>query len=170
MASSANLYIDPDGVRAAGAGPSTASSSGGGAPPAVTPCAADTTSVKMAYALSASISELVNATTALHQKTAQAAARLSRNAATYEDQELANAAALTSSSRARPTSVPIGDAPAAMAPALLAPPIPSPGVQPVSGKEIAALMHRGAGPEALESAAQALDTHATQLDSAAQSV
>ncbi|MGY4646617.1 PPE domain-containing protein [Mycobacterium sp. URHB0021] len=170
MASSANLYIDPDGVRAAGAGLSTASSSGGGAPPAVTPCAADTTSVKIAYALSTSISELVNATTALHQETARAAARLSRNALTYEDQELANAAALASSSRGRPTSVAIGDAPAAMAPALLAPPIPSPGVQPVSGKEIAALMHRGAGPEALESAAQALDAHATQLDSAAQSL
>lgn len=170
MASSANLYIDPDGVRAAGAGLSTASSEAGGAPPAVTPCAADATSVKIAYALSSSIGELVNATTALQHKTAQAASRLNRNAGTYEAQEQANAAALGSSSTGRATSVPIEDAPATAGPALIAPPIPSPGVQPVSGKDIATLVHGGPGPEALESAAQALDTHATQLDTAAQSV
>jgi hypothetical protein len=43
-------------------------------------------------------------------------------------------------------------------------------VQPTSGKDIATLVHGGPGPEALQSAALALNTHASQLDSAAQSV
>lgn len=170
MASSADLFIDPDGVRAAGAGLSGASSASAASPPAVTPCAADSTSVKIAYALSTSISELVNATTALNQKTAQAAARMDHSATTYEDQERANATSLSGGSTGAAASVPIGDAPAITGPPLVAPPIATPGVQPTSGKDIATLMHGGPGPEALESAALALDTHASQLDSAAQSV
>lgn len=170
MASSAHLFIDPDGVRAAGAGLSTASSAAAAPAPAVTPCAADSTSVKIAYALSASISELVNATMAVNHKTAQASSRMNSNATTYEDQEQANAAVLAVGSRGRAASVSVGDAPSISAPSLLAPPIPTPGVQPTSGKDIAALMHGGPGPEALETAAQALNAHAAQLDSAAQSV
>ena len=170
MASSANLYIDPDGVRAAGVGLSGASTAGAASAPAVTPCAADTTSVNIAYALSASISELVNATTALNHRTAQAAARMNHNATTYEDQERANAAGLAGGSRGRPASIPVGDAPALAGPPVLAPPIPAPGVQPTSGKDIASLVHGGPGPEALDTAARALATHASQLDSAAQSV
>ena len=170
MASSANLYIDPDGVRAAGAGLSGASTAGAAPAPAVTPCAADTTSVNIAYALSASISELVNATTALNHRTAQAAGRMNHNATTYEDQERANAAGLGGGSRGRPASIPVGDAPALGGPPVLAPPIPTPGVQPTSGKDIATLVHGGPGPEALDTAARALATHASQLDSAAQSV
>lgn len=169
MASSANLFIDPDGVRAAGAGLSGASTAAAAPPPAVTPCAGDSTSVKIAYALSASISELVNATMAVNQKTAQAGSRMNSNATTYEEQEQANAASLAGGSRGRATSVPINDAQSIPGP-LVALPIPTPGVQPTSGKEIAALMHGGPGPEALESAAQALNAHAAQLDSAAQSV
>lgn len=170
MASSANLFIDPDGVRAAGASVSGASSAAAAPAPAVTPCAADSTSVKIAYALSASISELVNATMAVNHKTAQAGSRMNNNATTYEEQEQANAASLTGGSRGRATSVPIGNAPSIAGPPLVAAPIPTPGVQPASGKEIAALMHGGPGPEALETAGQALNAHAAQLDSAAQSV
>ena len=169
MASSANLYIDPDGVRAAGAALSGATSTGG-APPAVTPCAADITSVKIANALTASISELVNATTVLGQQTAQAAGRLSRNADTYDAQEHDNAATLANGSRARPAAIAVADAPEVSAPVMVTPPAASAGVPPSTGKEIAALMHGGPGPEALETAARALDTHAAQLDSAAQSV
>ncbi|ULN44704.1 PPE domain-containing protein (plasmid) [Mycolicibacterium crocinum] len=170
MASSANLFIDPDGVRAAGAGLSTASSAVAAPAPAVTPCAADATSVKIAYALSASISELVNATMAVNHKTAQASSRMHSTATTYEDQEHANAASLAAGSPGRATSVPVGDPSTIGGPSLVAPPIPAPGVQPTSGKDIAALMHGGPGPEALETAAQALNAHAAQLDSAAQSV
>ncbi|OPX05358.1 PPE domain-containing protein [Mycobacterium sp. AT1] len=170
MASSANLYVDPDGVRAAGSGLSTASSAAGTPATAVTPCAADATSTRIAYLLSTSIGDLVNATAVLQQRTAHAAARLNRNAATYEEQEEANAASLASSSSGRATAVSVGDAPSVAAPVLSVPQIPSPGVQPASGKEIAALLHGGAGPEAMESAAQALNTHATQLESAAQTV
>ena len=169
MASSANLYIDPDGVRAAGAALSGATSTGG-APPAVTPCAADITSVKIANALTASISELVNATTVLGQQTAQAAGRLSRNADTYDAQEHDNAATLANGSRARPAAIAVADAPDVSAPVMVTPPAASAGVPPSTGKEIAALMHGGPGPEALETAARALDIHAAQLDSAAQSV
>src|SRR4051812_38949847 len=111
MAGSANLFIDPDGVRAAGAGLSGASSAGAASPPAVTPCAADSTSVKIAFSLSTSISELVNATAALNQKTAQAAARMDHNATTYEAQERANAASLAGGARGVAASVPTGDAP-----------------------------------------------------------
>ncbi len=170
MASSANLFIDPDGVRAAGAGLSGASSEAAAPAPAVTPCAADSTSVKIAYALSASISELVNATMAVNHKTAQASSLMTSSATTYEDQEQANAASLAAGSRGRAPSVPVGATPSIAAPPLVAPPIPTPGVQPTSGKDIAALMHGGPGPEALETAAQALNAHASQLDSAAQSV
>ncbi|MCX2715860.1 PPE domain-containing protein [Mycolicibacterium sp. J2] len=170
MASSANLFVDPDGVRAAGAGLSTASSEAATPAPAVTPCAADATSVKIANALSASISELVNATMAVNHKTAQASSRMHSTATTYEDQEQANAASLAGGARGRATSIPVGDAPSIGGPSLVAPPIPAPGVQPTSGKDIAALVHGGPGPEALETAAQALNAHAAQLDSAAQSV
>jgi hypothetical protein len=170
MASSANLFIDPDGVRAVGAGLSTASSAAAAPAPAVTPAAADATSVKIAYSLSASISELVNATMAVNHRTAQASSRMHSTATTYEDQEQANAASLAAGSRGRATSVPVGNAPTIGGPSLVAPPIPTPGVQPTSGKDIAALMHGGPGPEALETAAQALNAHAAQLDSAAQSV
>ena len=169
MPSSANLYIDPDGVRAAGATLSGATSTGG-APPAVTPCAADITSVKIANALTASISELVNATTVLGQQTAQAAGRLSRNADTYETQEHDNAATLANGSRAHPAAIAVTDAPDVNAPVMVTPPAASAGVPPSTGKEIAALMHGGPGPEPLETAARALDAHAAQLDSAAQSV
>lgn len=168
--SSANLFIDPDGVRAAGAGLSGASSAAAAPPPAVTPCAADATSVKIAYSLSASISELVNATMAVNHKTAQAGSRMTSNATTYEDQERVNAASLAAGSRGRARSVPTGDAPSIAPAPLVALPVPTPGVQPTSGKEIAALMHGGPGPGALESAAQALNAHADQLESAAQSV
>lgn len=123
------------------------------------PRAADSTSVNIAYALSASISELVNATTALNHRTAQAAARMHHNATTYEDQEHANAAGLAGGSRGRPASIPVGDAPALAGPPVLAPPIPTPGVQPTSGKDIAALVHGGPGPEVLDTAARALATH-----------
>ena len=170
MASSANLFVDPDGVRAAGAGLSRASSEAAAPAPAVTPCAADAMSVKIAYALSASISELVNATMAVNHRTAQASSRMRSTATTYEDQEQANATSLAGGARGRATSVPVGDAPTIGGPSLVAPPIPTPGVQPTSGKDIATLMHGGPGPEALETAAQALNAHAAQLDSAAQSV
>ncbi|EHB46434.1 PPE domain-containing protein [Mycolicibacterium vinylchloridicum] len=170
MASSANLFIDPDGVRGAGAGLSGASSPAAAPPPVVTPCAADATSVKVALALSTSISELLNATATLNHKTAQAAARMNRNATTYEDQERVNAASLAAGSRGRAASVPTSDGPSIAPPLLVAPRVPTPGVQPTSGREIAALMHGGPGTEALESAAQALNAHADQLDSAAQSV
>lgn len=170
MASSSNLFVDPDGVRAAGAGLSAASAAAATPAPAVTPCAADATSVKIANALSASISELVNATMAVNHKTAQASSRMHSTATTYEDQEQANAASLAGAARGRATSIPVGEAPSIGGPPLVAPPIPAPGVQPTSGKDIATLMHGGPGPEALETAAQALNTHAAQLDSAAQSV
>lgn len=170
MPSSANLDLDPDGVRAAGAALSGATSTGG-APPAVTPCAADTTSVNIANALTTLISELVNATTVLGHKTAQAAGRLSRNADTYETQEYDNAATLANRSRTRPAAVPVPDAPdMSGAPVMVTAPAASAGVPASTGKEIAALMHGGPGPEALETAASALDAHAAQLDSAAQSV
>ena len=170
MVSSANLFIDPDGVRAAGAGLSTASSAAAAPAPVVTPAAADATSVKIAYALSASIGELVNATMAVNHKTAQASSRMYSTATTYEDQEQANATSLAAGSRGRATSAPVGNAPTIGGSSLAAPPIQTPGVQPTSGKDIAALMHGGPGPEALEAAAQALNAHAAQLDSAAQSV
>jgi hypothetical protein len=169
MASSANLDIDPDGVRAAGAALSRATDVGG-APPAVTPCAADATSVKIAHALSTSISELINATTVVSHKTARAAGRLGRNAETYESQEQESAASLGSTGRGTAASVPVTDAPSISTPAMVVPPAPAAGVPPSSGKEISALMHGGPGPEALESASRALDVHAEQLDSAAQTV
>jgi hypothetical protein len=169
MPNSANLNIDPDGVRAAGATLSGATSTGP-APPAVTPCAADSTSVKIANSLTASISELVNATTVLGHKTAQASGRLSRNADNYETQEQDSAATLANGSRAHPAAIPVTDAPNVNAPVMVTPPAASAGVPPSTGKEIAALMHGGPGPEPLETAARALDAHAAQLDSAAQSV
>jgi len=169
MPNSANLNIDPDGVRASGATLSGATATGP-APPAVTPCAADSTSVKIANSLTASISELVNATTALGQRTAQASGRLSRNADTYEAQERESAAELANGSRGRAASIPVTDAPSVSAPVMITPPAASVGVPPSTGKEIAALLHGGPGPEPLETAARALDAHAAQLDSAAQSV
>ena len=138
MPNSANLNIDPDGVRAAGATLSGATSTGP-APPAVTPCAADSTSVKIANSLTASISELVNATTVLGHKTAQASGRLSRNADNYETQEQDSAATLANGSRAHPAAIPVTDAPNVNAPVMVTPPAASAGVPPSTGKEIAAL-------------------------------
>lgn len=170
MPDSANLYIEPDGVRAAGTRLSGATSTA--APtPAVAPCAVDTTSVRIAHALSSSISDLINATAAVHHKAASAATRLAGSAETYEAQESANAAALANGSGGRGTATPsTALAPDAGAPLVVAAPPPMPGVQPSSGKEIAALMHGGTGPAPLDSAALALKAHAGQLDSAAQSV
>lgn len=126
MPNSANLNIDPDGVRASGATLSGATATGP-APPAVTPCAADSTSVKIANSLTASISELVNATTALGQRTAQASGRLSRNADTYEAQERESAAELANGSRGRAASIPVTDAPSVSAPVMITPPAASVG-------------------------------------------
>ena len=171
MSDSAHAFIDPDGVRAAGAALSGAPAAAAAPPPAVTPCAADSTSVGVASALTSSITELINATMALNDKTAHAAGRLDQNAITYEEQEQANAASLASASRGSAQATPVLAGPTSGHAPTLAPVAPaSGGVQPTSGREIAALLHGGPGPEALECAATALNTHAAQLESAAQTV
>lgn len=166
MSSGGDLHIELDGVRAAGATVATASTAAATRTIAVSPCAVDLTSVAVANQLSALVAELIAATDTADNTAAAAAARLAANAGTYHDQETANAAALRSGSPTQTTAVPVVDS--GHAPVNV--PIPSviheTGTTPVTGKQIAELIHQGPGPAGLNAAAALLDSHASALDSA----
>ena len=167
MSSGSDLHIELDGVRAAGATVATASTAAApGTIAAVPPCAADVTSVAVANQLSALVAELIAATDTANNRAAMAAARLVANAGTYHDQETVNAAALRSGSTTQATAVPVVDS--RHAPVNV--PIPSvnheTGTTPVTGKQIAELIHQGPGPAGLNAAAALLDSHASALDGA----
>lgn len=164
-----SLNVDPDEVRGAGRvveqAPTTAASGSG---PAVTPPAADATSVQFASQLRALIDELHGQTTTTHARSQAAAQRLNSSAAQYENQETASSAALGGTGDGGR----VADLPSAAAPtaANIAPIPASSGVIPTTGHEIATLMHGGPGPTALDETAAALDSKASELDGSAAAI
>jgi hypothetical protein len=170
MGSSDHLDVDPSGVRSAGTGMSTAPVTAVRGQITVTACAGDAASVGVANALTESIGELLASTTVANHNAAVAAGLLSANAATYEMQEEANAAALTPGMAGRGIPVAAADTPQMTNPVALPPPVTAVGIAPISGRDIATLIHGGPGATGLISAASALAVHADDLERAAQSV
>jgi hypothetical protein len=170
MASGSELRIDPDGVRAAGATVATASQTAAARTITVSPCAADMTSVSIANALSTLVAELIAATATANNTAAAAASRLGANATAYQDQERANATALQQGATTRGVTIPVADGTTGPVLAPAQPMLQGPGATPGSGKQIAALIHQGSGPAALDSAAALLDSHAAALDDAATAI
>lgn len=170
MASSDHLFIDPSGVRGAAETVATGATTAGAQPVAITPSAMDATSVLIANTLGGLVSDLINATAAVNARTAAAAGRLSTNVDTYEQQERANQSALANPGGAAPAAAAVGTIPDAPVPAVAIPAPAAAGTTPTSGRDIAALIHGGPGPAALDAAATLLTTHADQLDEAASNI
>ena len=165
-----DLHIDPAGVRSAGA---VVGAAAGSVPPSelpVTPCAADTASTTVAAEIATMIGDL-DACTARVNSTADAAGlQLSFNADAYDEQEALNAAALRDGAAAASPAADVRYAPAAPTPPARTASATPPGVVPTTGREVATLIHRGAGPHGLETVAAALDARATNLEQAAATV
>jgi hypothetical protein len=169
MAANGHLYHDPDAVHGTGSRLTAASPSQGGGSP-VRPCAADQVSVAAAAAIAMAIAELNREAGVLDSRRDRAGSLLSSSAAAYTEQEALNAAALSDRAELSSTATPAG----MVAPAGLLSVVPDlgfaapagSGVVPSTGKQIAALLHGGPGPDSLDAAARALGMQATQLDSA----
>lgn len=169
MASSDHLFIDPSGVRGAAETVATGAATAGAQPVSITPSAMDTTSVLIANTLGGLVSDLINATAAVNARTAAAAGRMSANVDTYEQQELANQSALANPGGSAPAAAAVGTVPDAPVPTAIPAPVAA-GTTPATGRDIAALIHGGPGPAALDAAATLLTTHADQLDEAASNI
>jgi PPE family protein/PE family protein len=162
-----SLWVEVDELHAAGtdiAGAVAAPGALAGA--AVTPAAGDQVSVGVATALSAHFGVLAAHSAQGAHVIGTAAGVLHANAATYQQQEDLNTAALRSDGGTAPTAAPasgltgLPPSPAAAMPAMPLSPV---GVTPTDGKMIAALIHGGAGPQRLLDAAHLARTHAAQL-------
>lgn len=166
---SRELDVDPDGVRTAGAQARAAASTAAVTDFAVSPCAADATSVRVASRLNHRIAALNMLARAADMHTMAASARLHSNADTYEDEDAVSASDLGGS-----RGVPLAPSPAAPVPATVVGPSAAPaapsGVIPTVGRQIAEVIHAGLGPEGLHAAATELDSRAAQLDLAADTV
>jgi hypothetical protein len=132
----------------------------------VAPAAADQVSATVAAGLSARLQMIGAHSARAAHITTTAAGVLHANAATYREQEDANAASLRPGGATAGTVAATTAGLAAAAPPAAVPPLPaSPpvGVTPSDGKAIAVLMHGGTGPGALLAAAQAARAHAAEL-------
>jgi PPE family len=170
MASTDHLSIDPSGVRGAAASVATGADSASTTPVAITPSAQDSTSVLVANALGALVSDLINDTAAANATAAAAAGQLCDNAEDYEQQEDANSRALSSLGGGLPGAASAPRARPALVPPMAIPAPTAAGTTPTSGREIAQLIHGGPGPGALAAAASLLKVHADQLEQAAGSI
>jgi hypothetical protein len=167
---SRDLRVDTAGVHAAGATAAAAASSAAPAAAAVPACAGDATSVQIATQAAEQIGALGQATAAVNLTTETAAARLHGHADAYELQEASGATSLGDVTSAVSGGV---DAPQVSAPSLPhAPQLPSvpAGITPTTGREIAAVIHSGPGPQGVLAVAGLLEGAATDLDEAATSV
>ncbi|MBB3606369.1 hypothetical protein FHT40_006060 [Mycolicibacterium sp. BK556] len=163
--SGGGLRVDPDGVHAAAAHVAAVAA---GVLPAlsVPPCAADAASHAAAQRLGTRAAAMLAATAALDADTTAAGWRLSTSADIYVAQDITAAAGLQSGGV-------LGDTPAesgaAASPGVVPPVavVSTGGVQPVTGKQAAALIHGGAGTAGMLAAADALDGHAARCQEAA---
>jgi PPE family len=167
---SRDLRVDTAGVHAAGATTAAAASAAAPTAAALTPCAGDATSVQIATRAGGQIGALGLATTAANLSTDAAAAHLHDDAGAYELQEASGATRLGEAAVAVSTGA---DAPRVSAPHL--PPAPQlreipAGIMPTSGREIAAVIHSGPGPQGVLAMAAQLEGTAADLDAAATSV
>jgi hypothetical protein len=167
---SSDLRVDTAGVHAAGATAAAAASSAAPTAAAVTPCAGDATSVQIATHAAGQIGALGLATTAANLTTDAAAARLHGDADAYALQEALGATSLGDATAAVSRAA---DAPHVTAPHL--PPAPQlPGIpagtMPTTGREIAAVIHSGPGPQGVLTVAGLLEGAAIDLDEASTSV
>ena len=165
----AEVHIDPDGVRSAGASAGSVPSS---APPAavtVTPCAADGVSVQMATRLIGAAAGLNAGTAGVHARTTAAADRLVATAGSYEAQDLASSRVLARGGGGA-GAVPVPAVLAPTPPPVTAPPGLSAGAEPINGHEASALIHGGPGADSVDVAAARLERHAAELEQAAAEV
>jgi hypothetical protein len=162
--SGGGLRVDPDGVHAAAARAAGAAT-GGPSTLTVTPCAGDAASHAAAFRLGAWAAGVLAATAALDEATAAAGQRLSASAETYVAQDVTAAAGWG-------PGVGLGGAPAesvAVVSPRMVPPVAvvgAVGVQPVTGKQAAQLIHSGSTAGML-AVAEALDRHAARCEGAA---
>lgn len=166
------LDIDPEGVRGAG-GVVRQAPTRGTPSSAVTPAAADATSVSVAAQLGALMATLGLNTTVTNAHTEVASRRLTGSADTYQEQDTISARGLGD---LHGGAIPAGSVGVQM-PSFAAPQVPGMravpaggGIVPVTGHEIAAVVHGGPGPQGLDDAAAALNALAGQLDQAAATV
>ncbi|MEX3657472.1 hypothetical protein ABFW09_32830, partial [Mycolicibacterium fortuitum] len=167
------LDIDPDGVRGAG-GVVQQAPTRGTPSSAVTPAAADATSVSVAAQLGALMAALGVNTTVTNARTEVASGRLTSSADSYQEQDTISARALgnthAGASPAHFADVQMPNFAAPRAPSLPAAVPAGGGIVPVTGHEIATVVHGGPGPQGLDDAATALKALAGQLEQAATTV
>ncbi|MFV8054970.1 PPE domain-containing protein [Mycobacterium sp. 48b] len=167
------LDIDPDGVRGAG-GVVQQAPTRGTPPSAVTPAAADATSVSVAAQLGALMATLGVNTTVTNARTEVASGRLTSSADTYQEQDTISARALgnthAGAAPAHFADVQMPNFAAPRAPSMPAAVPAGGGIVPVTGHEIATVVHGGPGPQGLDDAATALKALAGQLEQAATTV
>lgn len=170
MASSRDLRVDVAGVQSGAA--TTAAAASVATPPAaaVTPCAADATSVQVATGFTGRIGALGVDTIGTNLKTGAAAARLHGDADAYELQEAAGAAGLAAVGAAVGEMAAAPNVPTPSLPGVPAATGVPAGIVPTSGQEISAVVHSGPGPQPLLVTAVALDATAAELEQAAASV
>lgn len=164
----AHVDVSPDAVAsigsqvaAAGSGPATPTA-------AVSPPAQDPVSVGVAQTFAARVSAIAQYSAAADAITNSRAAMVNASAEAYRQQEQINQASLANGA-GTPGGAAAPSMPAAAMPTLSTPTIapPSIGAPPGSGRAIAELIHSGAGPDALFSAAQQMRRHAAELSAAA---
>ncbi|MBB3753684.1 hypothetical protein FHT44_006206 [Mycolicibacterium sp. BK634] len=163
--SGGGLRVDPDGVHAA-AGCVAAAATGVSAHLTVAPCAADAASHAAAFRLGTRAAAVLAATAALDEATAAAGRRLKASAETYVAQDIAAGSGLRAGAVLGGTP---GESVTAT-PLRVVPPVAvvsTSGVQPMTGKQAAALIHGGAGTAGMLTAADALDGHAARCLEAA---
>lgn len=162
--SGGGLWVDPDGVHAA-AGCVAAAAAGTLPALTVTPCAADAASHAAAFRLGTRAAAVLAATAALDAATAAAGWRLSTNADMYVAQDITAAAGLQSGAVLRNTPAESGTAtsPRVVPPVAV---VSTSGVQPMTGKQAAELIHGGQTAGML-AAAEALGGHAAHCQEAA---
>ncbi|WP_431236137.1 PPE domain-containing protein (plasmid) [Mycolicibacterium psychrotolerans] len=162
--SGGGLRVDPDGVHAAAA---RAAAAAAGAAPAlpVTPCAADAASHAAASRLGLGAAAVLAATAALDEATAAAGWRLTASAETYVAQDITGAAGLRSEAGLGGASAESGTvvSPRVVSPVAV---VSAGGVQPVTGKQAAELIHGGSATGML-AAAEVLDRHTARCEEAA---
>ncbi|TDO06534.1 hypothetical protein EV580_6633 [Mycobacterium sp. BK086] len=161
--SGGGLRVDPDGVHAAAAHVAAAAA---GTLPAltVTPCAADAASHAAAQRLGTRAAALLAATAALDAATAAAGWRLSTNADMYVAQDITAAAGQSGAVLGGPTV----ESGAATSPGVVPPVavVSTSGVQPMTGKQAAELIH-GGSTAGMSAAAEALEGYAAHCLEAA---
>lgn len=160
-----SLYVEGDALHDAGAQIARATAAPGALTGAtVQPAAEDPVSVGVASTLSAHLDGIATRSAQGAHAAASAATVLHANAATYQQQEDLNTAALRpngAAPAAAPTS-PVTALPPPPDAAIPAMPAPAP-AGPIDGKTIATLIHGGTGPQPLLDGARLARAHATEL-------